>query len=177
MVLIVDNNVLLSILLASTSTFLGVDTLNNLLSTFVSDANLSRSRRLLLDLLLLQETWLLEVVTKVFSDPLELRKKILLSVDLSWRRLRCGNWQHNFLILGARAKELRSRVVEVCQQGVIDSVATEEIERFIAFIATENVSSERTTTKQSCSVRHSRLLLIPSRHHFSSCRFLRLRPL
>jgi hypothetical protein len=32
--------------------------------------------------------------------------------------------------LSARTEELRSRIVEVCQQGVIDGVATEEIERF-----------------------------------------------
>ena len=120
----------------------------------------------------------MEVVTIVLGDPLKLRTKILLSEDLSWRRLRCGSWQHSVLDLSARAKELRSRIVEICQQGVIIRVATKEIKRFISFIATENVSSERTTTKQSCSVRrHSRLLLTSSCHHISSCRFLSLRPL
>ena len=78
--------------------------------------------------------------------------KSLLGVDLRLRSLRFGSWQHNVLNLSTRTKNIRSRVVEVSQQGVIVSVATEEIERFIAFIATENVSSERTTTKQSCSV-------------------------
>ena len=102
---------------------------------------------------------LLEVFTIAASHLLKLRKKVLLSVDLSCRRLRCGSWQHKVLILSTRTKELRSRIVEVCQQGVIDSVATEEIERFIAFVATEKVCSERTTTKQSCSIRQHLSLL------------------
>ena len=101
---------------------------------------------------------LLDVLTIVASHLLKLRKKVLLSVDLSCRRLRCGSWQ--YMTLSTRTTELRSRIVEVCQQGVIDSVATEEIERFIAFVATEKVCSERTTTtKQPCSIRrHLRML-------------------